>query len=296
MINWFTRKKKLATRKFQVLEMEYSEIGQYPGLLDQIFEEAAEGVVIRNFLQKEEVTTLLAAYLQIPEEELIQPNEGICTYPKTFVSVNQELLAKEDIKKYYRESATFWKDFEAQMGLDVIAKVSTLLSTLSNGKRVEVPLSAEGDMGAYQPSTFRQLMAEAGELKLHCGRFFHERFPAFYEHLKTISDIHHQLSYFITLQTALKGGRLKVYPVRWDEAPQKTGEWTIQAIDGTSFELESDPNIEAKTLDLKPGDLFLFKGATYWHQVEKVEGAVDRITFGSFVSRSLDGESIHIWS
>jgi hypothetical protein len=296
MINWLRRKKKVAPRKFQVLEIESAAIGQYLELLDQVFKEEVEGVVIRNFLQKEEVATLLAAYRQIPKEELIQPNEGIYTYPKTFVSVNQELLAEEDIKKFYRESVAFWKGFEAQMGLDLVAKVKTLLSTLSNGKKVEVPLSVEGDSGAYQASTFRQLMAEAGELKLHCGRMFHERFPAFYEHLKSISDIYHQLSYFITLQTALKGGRLKVYPVRWDEASEKTGELTVQTKDGRSFELESDPGIEGCILDLKPGDLFLFKGATYWHLVEKVEGAVDRITFGSFISSSLDGESIHIWS
>lgn len=49
---------------------------------------------------------------------------------------------------------------------------------------------------------------------------------------------------------------------------------------------------------IKPevGDLIVFNGGQVWHKVNDVIGTKDRVTFGGFLGRSLDGAELLYWN
>lgn len=291
LINLLRKKKR---KTLNIIDIPLEEIGNYPRGVNQIFEEEIDALILRSFLSEEEIKTLISNYEKVPLEIQSCTGEGIFMYPEAFSSINERLQKGESIKDTYAQTIQFWQDFPSVFELDYIQKVKDLFLQISDADSVDVPIDQEGLKGRYHPSSFRRLMPGSGALKLHCGRFFHENFPDFYKELFPVSEIHHQLSYFVTLQSAEKGGELILYSTKWDEAPKKTGEMILETTTGEIVDLEKDLN--PIQLDLNEGDLLLFKGSNIWHQVKEVHGNRPRYTLGSFISKAKNSNQLHIWA
>lgn len=275
-----------------ISEVKFSEMSQQPKLIDEIFDEKIDGVIIRNFLNKVEVQQLLNAYLSIPISEQFCTGEGIHTFPESFYSLNGRPFNEADFLK----NKSFWEGFEQSFGMDYVSKVKKLFLQLSSAESINIPVADSNMNQIYNPSTFRQLSPESGEFKLHCGRFFHEAFPDFYKQLNTLSDIHHQLSYFVTLRPAEEGGELKLYDPKWEEANKKADGLKLEDMNGKIIDLEDPSQASVSIPDLREGDLFIFKGSNIWHQVSSIRGAFSRCTLGSFITQSKTENQLHLWS
>ena len=133
------------------LDVDSEDLQIHGNVIDQIFEEKIDGIIIRNFLQDEEVKLLLDNYLTIPLSEQFCTGEGIHTFPESFSSLNDEAKSQEELIKNGR----FWSSFESKFGIDYIAKIKTLFLSLSSFDLVDVPLDKANPSKLYNPSTFR---------------------------------------------------------------------------------------------------------------------------------------------
>ena len=137
------------------------------------------------------------------------------------------------------------------------------------------------------PGTIR-VLPEGGSIGTHCGNEASTR--ASYKHLNTLVDRNDQISFFVTLQAPEGGGELEVYSLQF------------QHIDKANFERGHTvtdhliPLYEAKKYRPQAGDLLIFDGGRYFHQVLKVEGPKTRWTMGGFMMFSQDDSTLYYWS
>lgn len=292
-INFLRKKKK---KGLNIIEISTEELEKYPRAINQIMKEELDALILRNFLKEGEIQTLIRNYEKVPLEKQSCTGEGIYMYPEAFSSINNRIVQGESIEDTYEQTVQFWKEFPSAFEFDYIQKIKDLFLKISDVDSVDVPKDREGLIGRYHPSSFRRLMPGSGTLKLHCGRFFHENFPEFYKELYPVSDIHHQLSHFVTLQEAEQGGDLILYTTKWEDAPKKIGEMILESTSGETIDLGKNFKDQSVQLKLGAGDLLIFKGSNIWHQVTEVKGNKPRYTLGSFVSKAKDNNQLHIWA
>ena len=65
------------------------------------------------------------------------------------------------------------------------------------------------------PGNFRVFNVGQGGLYVHCGYLFQEKSPFYYKVVEPMKQ-DGQLSYFLLLQNAEKGGELALYDLLWD--------------------------------------------------------------------------------
>ncbi len=111
-------------------------------------------------------------------------------------------------------------------------------------------------------------------------------------------DVRCQLSWFVPLRAAERGGELEVYglgfddtaPLRRDRPPGSDG---MDELKGLTFLVDlADSQLVAP----RAGDLVLFDGGRWYHRVRPVGGEHSRVTLGGFLAFSPDHERIVYWS
>lgn len=144
------------------------------------------------------------------------------------------------------------------------ARIATLLSALAAGRAASVPRFEDG--APYTAATLRRMPPGSGAPP---HRDNNPSGPA-YARLRALCDLNPQLSYYIPLAVPRLGGELQV---------------------GTP-ELASG----AELLAPQAGDMILFPGSRFEHQVLRVEAAPTRVTIGGFCALSADHRALHFWS
>ena len=293
----FAKKKINTTRDVKVLEIDASELSSLELGIDSIISREIDGILIRNFLSKDEVEKLKSGFSGVQEEELTQYDEGMFLYPKAFSGIDpREITTDADFQETLVDSEDRWKLFPTRFGVDFHSKVTKTLSSLSKSRIVELSKGEEGQ-GIYTPQTFRHLEAGKGQFKTHCGVAFQQEFKPFYDRLSKFCTIRDQVSYFVTVQKPVAGGEIILYGLDWSDASRLVNN-NSALIDkqGKEYNLLDESQVKCYKVAPNEGDLILFSEGELWHRVSAVVGDISRLTLGGFMTRSKDDKSLKMWS
>lgn len=293
----FSKKKVELNRPiYRFLDVEFSDLENYPDGIDKLQTKEQDGFIIRNVFSKEEIDSILLNYKAIPEDELNEVNSGMIIYPAPFSLIDQNSeSSKEKLNEYYRGTSVFWDQFPKQFGVDFVGRCKETIAKISGGREPRIPIGEDG-IGNYHPATFKHLVPGKGEFKAHCGNYFHKEFPTFYAHMNTISTIRNQMSYFVMLKQSESGGELTLYDVSWEQAEiRKSGDTILESKEGKLFDLLDEKSLKRDHINPNPGDMIVFSGGRIWHKVEVAQGT-ERYTIGGFMSIAKDDNAIYLWS
>lgn len=106
----------------------------------------------------------------------------------------------------------------------------------------------------------------------------------------TIGQISAQLAWNIYLQASDRGGTTRVYHRAWQREDERYREPGSYAFDPALVRNDAYVEIVPQT-----GELVLFNSRNY-HEVEKAEGARQRLSISSFVGLLSSGQTLALWS
>lgn len=261
-----------------------SDLGDHPGLLDDLLQRRRDGVTITGVFTPAEVRATLERLAAFDGPEKIEHLFGsLLGLPLGMITPedgdrSRHLDDAERCKPLYREL----------FGVDPHERIAEVLAPIGAGE----PMVGAPEAGRrYNPGQLRWWEPGRGGLVAHVGNEFRAQLEACaMQHLVTTTRIFDHLSYFVVLQRADVGGTLSVYDLTWEDNAGRTVWGEGQPDDGW---IDAIPHV---VLDPEPGSMVLFGGGWRWHRVDPPEGEVGRITYGGFAARSLDGAEIHFWS
>lgn len=281
--------------------IDASELDDYSDAVKDIYDKKYTGIIIRNVCTKEEAEKMKVAI------EAMDPNMEIPTgvghsYPRHFSQLvkpdDDFSVERDNIKAYFQECEQLPETFKTLTNSDFPQKLQSTLEKVSGGRSVEVPKGFDGE-GRYPSGSIRVNYPDQGFIMVHCGNYFQQEFPVFYEHLGAEVNFTDQLSYFLTVNPAEIGGELTLFDLLWEPGQTKESarhDNEIFLTDGKP--LDSSTNSPLKRMKVKPqaGDLLIFSGGPIWHKVELVEGTQNRITIGGFLAFTEDEKTLKYWT
>jgi len=254
-----------------------------------------DALVLKNFLSKNEIDTILNGLLSAPDNSLTLLEQSK-TYPFSFATLNRQSPSfADELYAYFQQCKAFSENATAQFGLDIQQKFTEILTLLNEGHPAHV--FALDQSAAYLPYTFRIIVPQKNHINLHADNLFSLLAPEFYAPLKQVADVHNQLSFFTVLQKPEQGGELSLYNAAYDVAKDFNIEkQTIVLENGTHLHAGKADEVYRHKFNLQPGDLILFAGGQLYHRIEEVYGTKHRITLGGFLGYSTSNSDTYYWS
>lgn len=261
------------------------EMNRHSDAVDALYEGTLQGIVVRGLYPPE-------AMREVVEKleggrHRFKPNFFPYVFRASLYGLPVD-LSPPDLEEYFRQAAAFREEnLRLFSGLgDYESNVEKAFSALARGRKSQPPPGPkEGQV--YTSATIR-ILPPGGKISLHVGNEANTRAP--YNHLKTIVNFKVQLSFFLTLQRPEKGGELIVYSLRWGDPAIKINR------EGRSHMEHEIHKYERQPFQFDAGDLLIFDGGRYFHEVTTVEGSKTRYTIGGFTGISRDDQSIYYWS
>ncbi len=281
--------------------IDASELSDFSDAVKDIYDKKYTGIIIRNVCSQEEVSKMKRK-IETMEKEIQIPTGVGHSYPRHFSQLvkpdddfSQE---RSNIKAYFSECEHLRETFKELTDLDVSQRIQETLEKVSGGRPVLVPKGFD-DEGRYPGGSIRVNYPGQGYIMVHCGNYFQQEFPVFYDHLKTKVNVTDQLSYFLTVNPAEIGGELTLFDLLWEPGQTKeSARHDNEIFLANGKTLDSSSNSPLKRMKVKPeaGDLLIFLGGPIWHKVELVEGTQNRITIGGFLAFTEDKKNIKYWT
>jgi len=285
--------------KFKYIDV--TEVDKYPDALHDIYSKKYDGMIIRNVFSKEETETMRLQILKMNKDNMT-PTIGGHAFPKVFPQVvrpaDKQPVTEEYLQNYFRECEKLPEVLANLLKVDFTKRLESIFSKISGKRSIAVP-NGYKDEGKYANTTIRRTYPNEGYLNVHCGNYFQQEFPDIYKHLISQVNVINQLSYFVTVSRADKGGELTLFDLLWEPGQTKVDAGTDNEVILPSKKiLDTSTNSLLKRQKEKPqeGDLLLFSGGRIWHKVELIEGAKERITVGGFMSFMEDDKKMMYWS
>jgi hypothetical protein len=295
----FTKSKKIQKSEnlYKMLEIDASELDAYPTGLEDIMARNIDGFLIRNAMSLDSVEKLLTHYDGLDASEKHEVGNGMIQHPTPFSLIEQlSGNSRDSLIKFHKEAENRWDEFPKLSGVDFVSEMKSIIEKISGKRPVNPPAGAD-NQGIYNPATYKYLVPGKGEFKAHCGNYFHNEFPFVYEHMKEMSVIEDQMSYFIMLSPSSSGGELTLYDIEWSEAEiRESGDTVLVTHDGKRVDLLDEKKMARKMLKPNPGDMIVFAGGHIWHKVETALGPKPRRTIGGFLTIARDDKAFYIWS
>lgn len=262
--------------------------------INELFEEECKisGFLVKNFLNKEELNSIINAKKMKDKNNFSELQEGFLTYPNPLAHDSKEDHFNQKIySNYFKESEDFRNSFCLDFKVDLEKKLKDFF-LLKSQINIDVP-KLKTQNNSFTPYSLRVLKSNIGKMYLHCGNFVQECHKDFYNELENEINIKNQLSYFIMLQKPIKGGGIKIYNTKWKDINKRTPNEMFVTNSGKLLNPENQGYI-----DIIPenGDMLIFSGGQHWHKVETPIGDVERITIGGFIGRSKHKDKLYIWS
>lgn len=284
---------------FRFLDIDVTEVSEHPRAIAEMLRgDGLNGLIIRNVYSREAMATIAERL----DHDALKMKRTAFTKSKHLenpphVLGNNLVGKKDDLSEYFADAAKYREDTRALFsGLaDFEQRIEEALGTLSGGLPIRIPEGPEPGQ-LYTPSTGRMLVEGFG-IKTHVGNSFFDLPWA--QHLASIVGLEKQLSYFLTVKNAPAGGELVVYSLEWEDVKHKVG---TPDTDIRKHEVTLDGNAadyveshESMAFLPNEGDVLIFDGGRYFHQVMPARGGFRR-TIGGFLAYGKDHESIYIWS
>lgn len=282
--------------------IDISEVGQHADLLKAIHRREIDGMVITNVFSKEEVALMRSGINDLSDSQR-NPILGGDVFPRIFPQV---VLQKFDsdrerqafLKQYFQNSFDINRSYQELIGLDFTARIEEFFAKLSGGRGIRIPEGHEGK-GQYANATVRRYFPEKGFISVHSGNYFQKEFDQFYTHLSSQVNVMNQLSYFVTINQAEKGGELTLFDLEWNDAQAKKSrieDRFVERLDGTLADVQRKGMVKRQYVNPPEGSVLLFAGGEIWHRVEPVFGRKSRVTIAGFMGFSHDDKEVFYWS
>jgi hapalindole-type alkaloid chlorinase len=169
--------------------------------------------------------------------------------------------------------------------LDLEATLRGLLSRLAGGREVTVP---ERGGRRYLPAGFRVLVdGDALPFHFENSTFDNPRMSG----LNPTLDRSSLMSFYVPVSQSGRGGELRLYPVD----ARGDGERVIEQLGGNQAARAWFESRGFETVRPAIGDLLLFNGGRFYHEVTPVEDG-PRWTLGGFLALTADGRAVRFWS
>ena len=253
-------------------------------IFDSIYQHKTNGFVIQNFLNPNEVNNATNVFAQA-SVQVNTPFEGYRALPRPF-----NFLDLNSPDAYYQECEDFQR----------ITEVNGLFETFQKKMKLLAKQTSVSYATPYQNvslskawASLRELQVNKGKFELHCGRLFKQFNSEFYDHFAGKAEVERQLSFFIMIQKPLTDCDIEIYDAHWNDYEMRNGEHTLISHKGQTVDVRSLPSYKAK---MKEGDMLIFDGAHYWHQVSGFGGEKSRYTFGGFITKFKEGNQVMVWA
>ena len=265
-------------------------------LMQDLLNEKVTGILIKDFLNEQEVQTALQGIKNQDHHEKTKINEGFYSYPLTFAQFTQlQELGELTLSEYCDIASKLIKSQEQFLGIDLVQKLCDFLLRYPTFGAVS-PIIEKQSGKQLVPFTIRELLPGKGELIIHCENLFFNEFPRFFELLQAQDIKDNKLSYFLTLNAAQAGGELCCFDINWSRVKKRLENELLEDEDKQTIDIVNDVNVQRHFIKPEPGDLLLFAGGNVWHRVEKVGGEQSRITLGGFIAETTTPDKYYIWS
>lgn len=284
----------LAKNEFNFIEI--NAIDTIPhDVLHQLMREEITGVLIKNFLSKEEVQLVQNNIKSIPKSLKFVINEGFQTYPISFAQFTQMAKAGAmTIEQYLKIAKMSLENETSHLGLNISNRLVRFLTKHELFEEVSPIIEPKSNQPLI-PFNIRELFSGNGELIAHCENLFFNEFPEFFDWLKLMDIKENKLSYFLTLQKSEKGGELCCYDFNWSNVKTRVSYTELKDINGKIINVD-DEQLKRFLINPDEGDLLIFAGGNVWHKVLKVLGKKSRITYGGFIAETNKKGKYYVWS
>jgi hypothetical protein len=271
------------SHSLQMLEIDASEVGRHPDVMDRILRRELFGVLVRGVFPPEQ---LARAVEWLERARSVQVFESHTFRGRTYGRVLR--MASETLDEYFQAAREIGPALETAFGdgQHYESRLREIVGALSGGRPVSVPGVADR---RYAPATVR-VLEPGGTLTLHCGNETYA-FPALAE-LTKIIDPAGEISTLLPLALPESGGVLEIYDICF-------GDPLIDDLDRRLGREQAHQGLaERDCLRLRPavGDLALFSEGLHYHRVSEVQGSRARWTMGGFLAPARDAGTLHYWS
>jgi len=256
----------------RILDLPAQSVRDHPDTVDALVEGRLDVALVREALTPASCAAALAT-LEGAGKRL----EGVPIFPESSPNRDVRLLgtmiAPTELSPRgpelgaYRDAARGFEALCAELFTEspgFAARVAALLSALAAGRDASVPRFEDGAL--YTAATLRRMPPGSGAPP---HRDNNPSGPV-YAGLRALCDLNPQLSYYIPLGVPRLGGELQL---------------------GTPAFASG-----VELLAPRAGDLILFPGSRFEHQVLRVDAAPTRTTIGGFCALSADHRALHFWS
>ena len=267
---------------YRLRHLALGELSAGDDLFGAIVRGALNGVIVRGVLAPERaaavVERLEAGAVDVAPRRFAKEFEAYSIGP----CLDQ---AEGGLDEYLEAAPAFAAAAALAFEEDIHARIGRVLAVIAGGRPLGVPRDARGK--AYGFTTLRRL-PPGGLIPPHCENEQIARAP--YDDLRARIDPAVLVSFYLTLAPAEEGGELSIHALGAREL-----------LDLPVRARHSDPaqalaGREALVVKPRAGDLIVFDGGRFCHQVLPVRGAKDRWTMGGFMALSASGGEVLAWA
>lgn len=265
-------------------DLAVDTVGDHPTMLADIAARRFDGITVSGVFSKEECDHAIATMAQHTDEMT----------PATFGPMLGTPLAElardpdaTDRSSYYDQAERARARQIEAFGFDPFERVAAALQPMAGDLTVTTPTE---DGRRYQSGNVRWMEPGRGGLKAHVGNEFALQGDWTTAHLRDVTRIRDHYSWFVVLQPPEQGGALSVFDLLYESHRPADPTWGATGRDDADFD-----DLPARKVAPAAGTLVCFGGGWRWHRVDKIEGAIPRVTFGGFAGPSTDGRAIHAW-
>lgn len=299
--NAIASKPKSASDLYAWKYLEFDELDQIPNGIDDIYNQKYVGIIVRNVFSAQEVEQMRKGIESMDTQKMVSTGVGY-SYPKIFAQLvkphDKTEVKREDLKNYFNYCSNLPQEIQEIFGLDFQERIESVFRKINSNRAVEVVDGIDGE-GKYAFTSIRINLPNQGFIPVHCGNYFQQEFPMFYDHLKTQVQIKDQLSYFVTVNPAEIGGELSLFDLKWEAGQKKENTADDRGVtppSGKFIDLGENSKVRRQKVKPAAGDLLLFSGGPVWHKVELVKGNESRITVGGFLALTESADKLKYWT
>jgi len=269
--------------------VEYVDAGDTARVADgvaQVYAGELLAVIVRGVIP-EDVVAAAVERLERGDTEIPQYSAPVFTGAMRGLPV---VLAEDQLEQYYDDAAAYPARIDAlfQTTPGFSQRINEALVGLAGGRPASVPVAPDGRR--YLEANIRGLVP-GDKLPLHFENATVVKSTM--RHLSELIDVRAVMSFYLPLTIPDGGGELIVYEKYVSE--HDDGDSSVADLGGEEAALPVFRAMNQIKLLPGVGDLMVFDGGRWYHDVTTIEGPRKRWTAGGFLAMSRDHDAVYYW-
>jgi hypothetical protein len=266
--------------------------------INKDFENKFDYKILKSLISKVEVSEIIEVFAKYKDDfpnQMLSMNDGYFM-PYPYSVIHQDLnTGNKLLNDYFQKAYITREKLKFNNGLLLNDFFSNLLKKIF----LQQPILLDYHNQYFSSLGLRYLYAEKNGIDIHCeNAFVHQLAPDFSNWLINKLDLFNSVSFFILLQKPEEGGELVLYDKFWDDFKLNLNESTYDErhdLNGILFTKRGVADVKKEFINLNAGDAIFFPAAQRWHAINKINGAIDRISIGCFLAKGKDGK-LYYWA